>query len=257
MAQPQLILHALGGAPHRSLRLPPSSTSGHVLSLSSVIPGSRILGSLQPLGFTVNYPDQARPATSSYGHVRFPPPTDQPIDAKFNRNILDGAQWSLDEPPIDEGGLPLWDEAFFKYNGPQRKREPKQQDSKLHFDYAPRQAPSVPSAASPSSSPPQTPASVPTLAQWFASSNSGRIVQNDDSDPETAGLNVGRPPAQYPQIPNQNLQQARIQTQNQARPAIQVQAGPRPHDVLSQPSSLVSDPEDDPLLLNGGSSGLS
>ncbi|KAF8609118.1 hypothetical protein BDV93DRAFT_601833 [Ceratobasidium sp. AG-I] len=71
------------------------------------------------------------------------------------------------------------------------------------------------------------------------------------------GPNVGRPPAQYSQIPNQNLQQACAWTQNQARPGIQVQISPRSHDVLAQPTSLVSDPEDDPLLLNGGASGLS
>ncbi|KAF8607968.1 hypothetical protein BDV93DRAFT_519948 [Ceratobasidium sp. AG-I] len=217
-----------------------------------------------------------------------PPPAYQLTDAEVDRKIADAAQRSLNElpqparptlPPIDEDGFPLWDEALFEYNRQQREYEREQQNSKLRSEYVPRPAPaSVPSAASSSSSPPQTPAQVPTFApsqpmralspvaqakqkeeapRWFENNNSGRIMQDDDPVPEMGGLNVGRPPAQYSHVPNQNLQQARVQTQNQARPAIQVQVGPRPHDVLAQPTSPVSDPEDDPLLSNGGASGLS
>jgi len=204
-----------------------------------------------------------------------PPPAYQLTDAEVDRKVVDAAQRSLNEParptlpPIDEDGFPLWDDALFEYNKSQREREREEQNSKLRSEYAPRPVASEPSAASSSSSPPQTPANVQAFVQaqpmralspvaqskqkeeaprWFENNNSGRIVQDDDPIPEMGGLNVGRPNAQYSHAPSQSIQQM----QNQARPAIQVQVGPRPHDVLAQPRSPVSDPEDDPLFSTGG-----
>jgi hypothetical protein len=124
-------------------------------------------------------------------------------------------------------------------------------NSKLQYEYtrpSPNQRHSAPAAshASSSSSPPQSYAQARSLNASNRTSplpsankqkqgnfgwldgNAGGIMQDEDPHPPmTATQNAGRPPSCRPGA------------------QLQVQVGPRPHDVLAQPQSPVSDPDDD------------
>ncbi|KAG8746853.1 hypothetical protein FRC10_003375 [Ceratobasidium sp. 414] len=210
-----------------------------------------------------------------------PPPAYELTSAELDRKIADAAQRSLAVseqqssrpilPPIDEDGFPAWDETLFEFNRAEREREREVEharNSKAQSEYS-RPSPhhhTAPSSsfASSSSSPPPShaqarpvnpgrrslPAPAPAPARspnpdkqkqehfgWL-NNNPGGIAQDEDPHPPmTATQNAGRPPSIRPGAP------------------LQVQVGPRPHDVLAQPQSPVSDVDDD--FVAGGGAGLS
>ncbi|KAG9094171.1 hypothetical protein FS749_013009, partial [Ceratobasidium sp. UAMH 11750] len=208
-----------------------------------------------------------------------PPPAYELTNAELDRKIADAAQRSLalseqpqasrpNLPPIDEDGFPAWDEALFEFNRAEREREREAEharNSKAQSEYT-RPSPhhyatTSSSSASSSSSPPSShaqarplnparrslPAPAPAKSPgpdkqkqerfgWL-NNNPGEIAQDEDPHPPmTATQNAGRPPS---------VRQG---------PPLQVQVGPRPHDVLAQPQSPVSDVEDD--FVAGGGAGL-
>ncbi|KAG8713500.1 hypothetical protein FRC09_018637, partial [Ceratobasidium sp. 395] len=209
-----------------------------------------------------------------------PPPAYELTHAELDRKIADAAQRSLaiseqqnnirpNLPPIDEDGFPAWDDSLFEFNRQQREREAEEaRNSKAQSEYnrpSANHSYTAPasSSASSSSSPPPSHAqslnlarrSLPPVAPahgrvrspnpdkqkqeqfgWL-NNNPGVIARDEDPHPPmTATQNVGRPPSNRSGVP------------------LQVQVGPRPHDVLAQPQSPVSDPEDDNFPGSGGAS---
>ncbi|KAF8759791.1 hypothetical protein RHS01_01793 [Rhizoctonia solani] len=159
---------------------------------------------------------------------RSPPPAYELTDSELDRKIADATRQSLSLqqeqlqrptlPPLDEDGFPLWSEELFKYNESQRQREDESRSAKLQSEYS-RPVPISGNAKQKEN-------------KWWFDSEVVEIRQDDDD-----GLNVGRPPSMSPQ------------TQNTGRPPpIQVQVGPRPHDVLAQPQSPTSDVDEDDIL---------
>ncbi|QRW01508.1 hypothetical protein RhiLY_00505 [Ceratobasidium sp. AG-Ba] len=196
-----------------------------------------------------------------------PPPAYELSDTELDRKIAAAAQRSLASseqnnlgrpnlPPIDEDGFPIWSDELFEFNRQQREFEAEEaRNSKAQSEYRPsaQHHYSAPSAsASTSSSPPPVHArplnnarrSLPPAVEgsvglnvykqkqdrlgWM-DENAHGIARDDDPDPPmTATQNGGRAPTSV-----------RPPTQ------LQVQVGPRPHDMLAQPQSPVSDVEDD------------
>ncbi|KAF8743291.1 hypothetical protein RHS02_02877, partial [Rhizoctonia solani] len=190
--------------------------------------------------------------THSHEHDHFlgndlPPPAYELTDSELDRKIADATRQSLSLqqeqlqrptlPPLDEDGFPLWSEELFKYNESQRQREDESRSAKLQSEYSRVGTNASGSSASTSTSPPIQPVPISGNAKqkenkWWFDSEVAEIGQDDDD-----GLNVGRPPSMSPQ------------TQNTGRPPpIQVQVGPRPHDVLAQPQSPTSDVDEDDIL---------
>ncbi|QRV87363.1 hypothetical protein RhiJN_15381 [Ceratobasidium sp. AG-Ba] len=196
-----------------------------------------------------------------------PPPAYELSDAELDRKIAAAAQRSLalseqnnlgrpNLPPIDEDGFPVWSDELFEFNRQQREFEAEEaRNSKAQSEYRPsaQHHYSAPSAsASTSSSPPPVHArplnnarrSLPPAVEgsvglnvhkqkqdrlgWMDENAQGIARDDDPHPPMTATQNGGRAPTSV-----------RPPTQ------LQVQVGPRPHDVLAQPQSPVSDVEDD------------
>ncbi|CAE6493842.1 unnamed protein product [Rhizoctonia solani] len=185
-----------------------------------------------------------------------PPPAYELTDSELDRKIADAAQRSLSLqqeqlarptlPPLDEDGFPVWSEELFKYNEAQRQREDESRSAKLRSEYTYTGTQPSGSSGSTITSPP-TPTLVTNNSSskkenkwWFDSST--RVIGQDEDEDER-GLNVGRPPSMAPQT--QNI--------SSRPPPIQVQVGPRPHDLLAQPQSPTSDIDEDEILAAGPS----
>ncbi|CAE6389798.1 unnamed protein product [Rhizoctonia solani] len=176
-----------------------------------------------------------------------PPPAYELTSSELDRKIADATQRSLtlqqeqlqrpNLPPLDEDGFPVWSEELFKYNEAQRQREDESRSTKLQSEYTRVEANASGSSGSTSTCPPVQPVSISGGSKqkenkWWFDSEVQEIRQDQDD-----GLDVGRPRSMSPQ------------TQNIGRPPpIQVQVGPRPHDVLAQPQSPTSDVDEDDVL---------
>ncbi|KAG8727464.1 hypothetical protein FRC11_013119 [Ceratobasidium sp. 423] len=187
-----------------------------------------------------------------------PPPAYELTDSEFDRKIADATQRSLSLqqeqlqrpalPPLDEDGFPLWSEELFKFNEAQRQREDESRSAKLRSEYT--YTGTQLSGSSGSASSPPSRASVGAGLnskqgnKWWFDSSTQVIAQDEDEDEGHGRLNVGRLPSMLPQT--QNL--------GPRPPPIQVQIGPRPHDILAQPQSPTSDVDEDEILTAGDSS---
>ncbi|CAE6471548.1 unnamed protein product [Rhizoctonia solani] len=186
-----------------------------------------------------------------------PPPAYELTNSELDRKIADATQRSLSLqqeqlqrpalPPLDEDGFPLWSEELFKYNETQRQREDESRSAKLRSEYT--YTGTQPSASSGSASSP--PSRVPVGGdlnskqkenKWWFDSSTQVVAQDEDEDDRR--LNIGRPLSMSPQT--QNI--------GSRPPPIQVQVGPRPHDLLAQPQSPTSDVDEDDILAAGDSS---
>ncbi|CAE6428276.1 unnamed protein product [Rhizoctonia solani] len=164
-----------------------------------------------------------------------PPPAYELTDTELDRKIADAAQRSLSLqqeqlqrpalPPLDEDGFPIWSEELFKYNEAQRQQEDESRSAKLRSEYTHAGAQPSGSSGSPPSRALVTNDSSKKENKWWFDSSAHVIAQDEDA---------GRPP----------------QTQNMSSrpPLIQVQVGPRPHDILAQPQSPTSDVDEDEAL---------
>ncbi|CAE6397154.1 unnamed protein product [Rhizoctonia solani] len=193
-------------------------------------------------------------ATHSHEHDDFlgndlPPPAYELTNSELDRKIADATQRSLslqqeqlqrpNLPPLDEDGFPVWSEELFKYNEAQRQREDESRSTKLQSEYTRVETNASGSSGSTSTSPPVQPVPISGGSKqkenkWWFGPEVKEIAQD-----EHEGFNMGRPRSVSPQ------------TQNVGRPPIQVQVGPRPHDVLAQPQSPTSDVDEDDVLAAG------
>ncbi|KAH7343679.1 hypothetical protein B0J17DRAFT_643410 [Rhizoctonia solani] len=183
-----------------------------------------------------------------------PPPAYELTDTELDRKIADAAQRSLSLqqeqiqrpalPPLDEDGFPIWSEDLFKYNETQRQLEDETRSAKLRSEYTHTGTQPSGSSGSTSTSPPSR---APVTNEfnskkenkWWFDSSSQVIAQDEDED--GGRVNAGRPPSMSPQTQNAGSRP----------PPIQVQVGPRPHDILAQPQSPTSDVDEDEALAAG------
>ncbi|CAE6512790.1 unnamed protein product [Rhizoctonia solani] len=198
--------------------------------------------------------------THSHDHDEFlgndlPPPAYELTDTELDRKIADAAQRSLSLqqeqlqrpalPPLDEDGFPIWSEDLFKYNEAQRQREDETRSAKLRSEYTYTGTQPSGSSGSTSTSPPSRApvtnefSSKQKENKWWFDSSSQVIAQDEDED--GGRVNVGRPPSMS----------AQTQNVGSRPPPIQVQVGPRPHDILAQPQSPTSDVDEDEVLAGG------
>ncbi|CAE6464454.1 unnamed protein product [Rhizoctonia solani] len=200
--------------------------------------------------------------THSHDHDEFlgndlPPPAYELTDTELDRKIADAAQRSLSLqqeqlqrpalPPLDEDGFPIWSEDLFKYNEAQRQREDETRSAKLRSEYTYTGTQPSGSSGSTSTSPPSRAPVTNEFSskqkdnKWWFDSSSQVIAQDEDESEDGGRVNVGRPPSMS----------AQTQNVGSRPPPIQVQVGPRPHDILAQPQSPTSDVDEDEVLAGG------
>ncbi|KEP52385.1 hypothetical protein V565_046490 [Rhizoctonia solani 123E] len=158
-----------------------------------------------------------------------PPPAYELTDTELDRKIADAAQRSLSIqqerpvlPPLDQDGFPIWSEELFKYNEAQRQREDESRSAKLRSEYTHAGTQPSGSSGSPPSRALVTGDSSKKENKWWFDS-SAQVIAQDERPSETQNMS-SRPPS------------------------IQVQVGPRPHDILAQPQSPTSDVDEDEAL---------